>query len=87
MNFFVNQNKKVEITFAQFRRLYKFKNCFLSGASLTEENKSPILLGDEVTKDTLHFAIRDYATPFQTLIDQQGMTPTLLKNMLSKNLK
>lgn len=87
MNFFVTQNKKVEITFAQFRRLYKFKNCFLSGSSLTEENKSPILLGDEVTKDTLRFAIRDYATPFQTLIDQQGMTPTLLKNMLSKNLK
>ena len=87
MNFFVNQNKKVEITFAQFRRLYKFKNCFLSGSSLTEENKSPILLGDEVTKDTLRFAIRDYATPFQTLIDQKGMTPTLLKNMLSKNLK
>ena len=87
MNFFVTQNKKVEITFAQFRRLYKFKNCFLSGASLTEENKSPILLGNEVTKDTLRFAIRDYATPFQTLIDQKGMTPTLLKNMLSKNLK
>ena len=87
MNFFVNQNKKVVITFAQFRRLYKFKNCFLSGASLTEDNKSPIILGDEVSKDTLRFAIRDYAVPFQTLIDQKGMTPTLLKNMLEKNMK
>ena len=87
MNFFVNQNKKVVITFAQFRRLYKFKNCFLSGASLTEDNKSPIILGDEVSKDTLRFAIRGYAVPFQTLIDQKGMTPTLLKNMLEKNMK
>ena len=87
MNFFVNQNKKVVITFAQFRRLYKFKNCFLSGASLTEDNKSPIILGDEVSKDTLRFAVRDYAVPFQTLIDQKGMTPTLLKNMLEKNMK
>lgn len=87
MNFFINSDKVVNITFAQFRRLYKFKNCFLSGQAMTADNKSPLLLGDEVNKDTLRFALEDYATPFQTLIDKKGMTPTLLKNMLNKNIK
>lgn len=87
MNFFLTNGKVVNITFAQFRRLYKFKNCFLSGQAMTADNKSPLLLGDEVNKDTLRFALEDYATPFQTLIDKKGMTPTLLMNMLNKNIK
>ena len=87
MKFFLSMGKDVELSFSQFKHIYKRKACFLSGEKFVGDNKHPLLLGDKVTASTLTFAIEKYATPFQSLIDQSGMTPTLLLNNLTKNLK
>ena len=87
MKFFLSMGKDVELSFSQFKHIYKRKSCFLSGEKFVGDNKHPLLLGDKVTASTLTFAIEKYATPFQNLIDQSGMTPTLLLNNLNKNLK
>lgn len=88
MKYLIKQGKEVTISFPQFKHLFKRKNCFLSGTKFeSDDEKIPVLLSDEVGKDTLVFAFEKYANPFQSLINQEGMTITLLKNMLVKNLK
>ena len=88
MKYLIEQGKEVTISYPQFKHLFKRKNCFLSGNKFeSDDEKIPVLLSDEVGKDTLVFAFEKYANPFQALINQEGMTITLLKNMLAKSLK
>lgn len=65
MKYLIEQGKEVTISFPQFKHLFKRKNCFLSGAKFeSDDEKIPVLLSDEVGKDTLVFAFEKYANPF-----------------------